>query len=264
MPHLFAVEPTAITADNFGGKYAESAVRASKLFAPCDFNLNHIELGGGDNGRVAVLHVVLRNLALVDLHCFREKVCSKGLLKQGITLVLFVCEDAQFGLTTSDTELIDESVTVDYDCSNSDNVPHTWADATCDAPKTCSVCGKIEGEALGHNWVDATTEAPKTCSVCGKTEGDKLPETPGEDNPPIEDNNPDADEIPEEDNTDNEENCEKDHSKCLEEASGFKRFLNAIGNFFRGIFSKYVKCVCGDEILKDEYSEFKKIFKQNK
>ena len=204
-----------------------------------------------------------KHYSLVHVHC-GEVVTLVDLDDNPDTITVEIDRFSTFGLTTSDTELIDESVTVDYDCSNSDNVPHTWADATCDAPKTCSVCGKIEGEALGHNWLDATTEAPKTCSACGKTEGDKLPETPGEDNPPIEDNNPDADEIPEEDNTDNEENCEKDHSKCLEEASGFKRFLNAIGNFFRGIFSKYVKCVCGDEILKDEYSEFKKIFKQNK
>lgn len=33
---------------------------------------------------------------------------------------------------------------------------------------------KQEGEALGHNWVDATYDAPKTCSRCGKTEGEPL------------------------------------------------------------------------------------------
>ena len=48
---------------------------------------------------------------------------------------------------------------------------HTWTDATCTAPKTCSVCTATEGEALGHNWTDATCTAPKTCSVCGVTEG---------------------------------------------------------------------------------------------
>ena len=52
---------------------------------------------------------------------------------------------------------------------------HTWVDADCDTPKTCSVCGATEGEALGHDWADATTEAPKTCKVCGATEGDPLP-----------------------------------------------------------------------------------------
>ncbi|MBQ3012951.1 MAG: OB-fold nucleic acid binding domain-containing protein [Clostridia bacterium] len=29
-----------------------------------------------------------------------------------------------------------------------------FTDATCDAPKTCTVCGATEGEALGHNYVD--------------------------------------------------------------------------------------------------------------
>lgn len=43
---------------------------------------------------------------------------------------------------------------------------HTWADATCTAPKTCTECGETEGEALGHSWEDATCAAPKTCSVC--------------------------------------------------------------------------------------------------
>ena len=30
---------------------------------------------------------------------------------------------------------------------------HTWVDATCEAPKTCSVCKATEGNALGHNYV---------------------------------------------------------------------------------------------------------------
>ena len=51
---------------------------------------------------------------------------------------------------------------------------HTWADATCTAPKTCSVCNATEGEALGHKWDDATCETAKTCSVCNATEGEAL------------------------------------------------------------------------------------------
>ena len=48
---------------------------------------------------------------------------------------------------------------------------HTWTDATCSTPKTCSLCNATEGDALGHTWVDATCKAPKTCSVCEITEG---------------------------------------------------------------------------------------------
>lgn len=39
---------------------------------------------------------------------------------------------------------------------------HTWTDAICDAPKTCSVCGVTEGWAIGHDWKDGT------CTVCDK------------------------------------------------------------------------------------------------
>ena len=54
---------------------------------------------------------------------------------------------------------------------------HTWVDANCIAPKTCSSCGEIEGEPLGHAWVDANCIAAKTCSSCGETEGEPLGHT---------------------------------------------------------------------------------------
>ncbi len=44
---------------------------------------------------------------------------------------------------------------------------HTWTDATCTAPKTCSVCSVTEGEALGHNYNSVVT-AP-TCTTDGYT-----------------------------------------------------------------------------------------------
>ena len=43
-------------------------------------------------------------------------------------------------------------------------------------PKTCSVCGETEGDALDHEWMEATYDAPKTCSLCALTEGEPLPE----------------------------------------------------------------------------------------
>lgn len=54
---------------------------------------------------------------------------------------------------------------------------HTWIEATCTEPKTCSECGETEGEPLGHTWVEATCTEPKTCSVCGETEGEPLGHT---------------------------------------------------------------------------------------
>ena len=87
---------------------------------------------------------------------------------------------------------------------------HQWKDADCSLPKTCTVCGATEGEALGHEmttpdvdmcevqstcsrcgategqnkehtWVEANCTAPKTCSTCQKTEGTKLGHTPNKD-----------------------------------------------------------------------------------
>ena len=51
---------------------------------------------------------------------------------------------------------------------------HSFAEATCEKPKTCEVCGATEGEANGHSFAEATCEKPKTCEVCGATEGEAL------------------------------------------------------------------------------------------
>ncbi|MBD5509484.1 MAG: hypothetical protein HDR05_15945 [Lachnospiraceae bacterium] len=54
---------------------------------------------------------------------------------------------------------------------------HEWVDATCTEPRTCTVGGETEGEALGHTWVEATCEEAKHCSKCGETEGVALGHT---------------------------------------------------------------------------------------
>ena len=61
---------------------------------------------------------------------------------------------------------------------NRDHV-HTWADATCEEPRTCKSCGAKDGEALGHAYTyvyndDATctengTESA-TCTRCGNVD----------------------------------------------------------------------------------------------
>ena len=52
---------------------------------------------------------------------------------------------------------------------------HSYKEATCTAPKTCSKCGATEGSAIGHSWSTATCTAPKTCATCKATEGEALP-----------------------------------------------------------------------------------------
>lgn len=51
---------------------------------------------------------------------------------------------------------------------------HSWQDATCQAPKTCDVCGVTEGDIGTHSYLLATCTKPMTCSVCGQTNGTAL------------------------------------------------------------------------------------------
>lgn len=52
---------------------------------------------------------------------------------------------------------------------------HDWTAANCTTAKTCSICGKTGGSALGHDWADATCTAPKTCKRTGCTATDGSP-----------------------------------------------------------------------------------------
>ncbi len=55
-----------------------------------------------------------------------------------------------------------------------DAVGHDYAEATCTEPKTCVRCGITEGEALGHDYAEATCTEPKTCKRCGDKQGEAL------------------------------------------------------------------------------------------
>lgn len=51
---------------------------------------------------------------------------------------------------------------------------HEWTEATCTAPKTCTLCGLTEGETLGHSWQEADCVTAKTCVRCDLKEGSLL------------------------------------------------------------------------------------------
>lgn len=53
-----------------------------------------------------------------------------------------------------------------------DTHEHTFEEATCTSPKTCSECGATEGEALGHTE-EAVAGKAATCTEAGLTEGKK-------------------------------------------------------------------------------------------
>ena len=66
---------------------------------------------------------------------------------------------------------------------------HNWVEATCTEPKTCSICGKTDGDALGHSYQEAVT-APTcteegytthTCSRCGDSYADTYVSATGHD-----------------------------------------------------------------------------------
>lgn len=48
---------------------------------------------------------------------------------------------------------------------------HEWMEARCVNPKTCSICGRTEGDLGKHDFAPATCITPKTCTVCGTQVG---------------------------------------------------------------------------------------------
>ena len=55
-------------------------------------------------------------------------------------------------------------ITIILFSSCNDSCEHLWSDATCDKPKTCSICGETTGDALGHSYSNGK------CSICNETD----------------------------------------------------------------------------------------------
>lgn len=91
-------------------------------------------------------------------------------------LVIYLC---LFVACSCEHEWIEATCDTPRTCSLCEEIEgtplgHSWIAATCETPKRCENCAAIEGDALGHNWKEATTQKPKTCGTCGKTEGSPL------------------------------------------------------------------------------------------
>lgn len=50
--------------------------------------------------------------------------------------------------------------------SNAKKHQHSWVEATCTTPKTCSICNETEGDPVGHTW--EVIDGVMKCSVCGE------------------------------------------------------------------------------------------------
>jgi len=66
--------------------------------------------------------------------------------------------------------LVFHSCTKGDECSRCDYAEnateHTWVDATCTEPKTCTVCGTTSGVVLGHDYVLTQCGTAKECLTC--------------------------------------------------------------------------------------------------
>ena len=96
------------------------------------------------------------------------------------------CEHSYVTVVTAPTCTADGYTT--YTCSRCgesyrDDVvaalDHSWEDVTCTKPMHCTVCGLVQGEALGHSFGEVTVYKPAPgvdgysehiCTVCGLTE----------------------------------------------------------------------------------------------
>lgn len=77
-----------------------------------------------------------------------------------LSLVLIACDTATDNPSSSDSDSSEKETSTVVNNGNNGSCDHKWADATCIAPKTCSVCGQTEGDVIDHNYQDGV------CAMC--------------------------------------------------------------------------------------------------
>ena len=81
-----------------------------------------------------------------------------------------ICSGADFN-ENGTVELGDLVALRKYLANEDLSCAHQWLDATCEAPKTCSLCGETEGDALGHNTNGTVEHKDATCTENGVVGG---------------------------------------------------------------------------------------------
>ena len=102
VPGLGAENPAAVGTKDLPGERAGLAVPGAAVFAPFQLRLHLFPLPRLDNGGVAILHIVLRHFALVDLGFLGEEIHRKGFLKQCGAFAFLVLQDALHGSSLPD------------------------------------------------------------------------------------------------------------------------------------------------------------------
>ena len=94
VPDLGAEDLTAIAADDFSGKGTVALGAAGACFAPSQFQLCFLPFSRLYDCLMAVFHIVLRNLALVDLPFLLQEIYCEFLLQECRSLIFFISEYA--------------------------------------------------------------------------------------------------------------------------------------------------------------------------
>ncbi|MBP3592741.1 MAG: fimbrillin family protein [Clostridia bacterium] len=99
--------------------------------------------------------------------------------------VLMIVTLAACGSKKCEQHVYDDCADIECnECGEKRDSMHSWKEADCITAKTCSVCGKTEGESLGHEWTTPDVdlcEVQSTCSRCGATDGENKEHTPEND-----------------------------------------------------------------------------------
>ena len=97
VPGFGAENPAAVGTKDLPGERAGLTVSIAAVFTPLQLCLNLFPFPRLDDGRMAVLHIILRNLPFVDLGFLGEEIHRKGFLKQCGAFVFLVPQDALHG-----------------------------------------------------------------------------------------------------------------------------------------------------------------------
>ena len=109
-----------------------------------------------------------------DTNHWNVCVADDGTCTEKLNSAAHTFEKDTVDATCTETGLITETCTV-CGYEKETEIPvlaHDYNEATCTLPKSCKVCGIVEGEALGHSGGTATCEAQAICDSCNQPYGD--------------------------------------------------------------------------------------------